>query len=209
MEQPADVHGRWRSLGESGELHVQYGEEEARIVLPLPGCHNGYNALAACAVAVASGLGLEQVEAALAHFDGVGGRLRIRHGLAGARVIDDSYNANPASLKAAIDVLASFTGRRFIALGDMSELGDESEALHRAAGMEAYAAGIDRLYATGKASGASAEAFGSDGCFYDEAAALVAALEEDLATDVTLLVKGSRSSQMERVVAALCGAEGK
>jgi UDP-N-acetylmuramoyl-tripeptide--D-alanyl-D-alanine ligase len=123
--------------------------------------------------------------------------------MGGAALIDDTYNANPASLHAAVEVLAAEPGTRLLVLGDMAELGAEGGALHAAAGREAREAGVDALLAVGPLSRQSADAFGSGAMHFDDVDALVAALKPLLGGDVTVLVKGSRSMRMERVVEAL------
>lgn len=187
--------------GSSFRLLAPAGEVDVRIVLP--GRHNILNALAASACALAAGASLHDVSEGLAHLDPVKGRLRSRRGKGGARVIDDTYNANPASLAAAIAVLAAAPGRRILVIGDMRELGPEGVALHRQAGEAARVAGIDRLYATGELSRAAIAAFGLAGQHFSDHAALTQALMPELGADTTILVKGSRSMHMERVVEAL------
>ena len=121
----------------------------------------------------------------------------------GARLIDDSYNANPASLAAAIDWLATMRGHRVLALGDMAELGEAGPALHAEAGRAARTAGIESLLAAGPLAARAAEAFGVGAEAFDDAEALAAALRERLQSDWIVLAKGSRAAGMERVVAAL------
>ncbi|MCW8983464.1 MAG: UDP-N-acetylmuramoyl-tripeptide--D-alanyl-D-alanine ligase, partial [Gammaproteobacteria bacterium] len=134
----------------------------------------------------------------------VKGRLHLRKGINGATVIDDSYNANPSSLYAALKVLSEFGGLRLLALGDMGELGDADQAAHTEAGINAKAFGIDQLFSTGTLSQNAAESFGEGGHFYTEQESLIEALRPLMGVDTTLLVKGSRSSHMERVADALC-----
>jgi len=127
----------------------------------------------------------------------------------GARLLDDSYNANPTSLRAAMDLLAALPGKRWLVLGNMGELGGDAETLHEEAGRSARLLGIDRLYTVGTLAQHAAQGFGAQARQFPTAEALIEALRDDLAgTDagqVALLVKGSRSSRMERVVAALTG----
>lgn len=178
------------------------GADSRPVTLAVPGRHNVLNALASAAAATAAGATLDDVVAGLAEFNPVGGRLRAVPGRAGARVIDDTYNANPASLRAALDVVSSIGGRRWLVLGDMGELGGEAAALHVQAGRDARAAGIERLFALGPLAASAAGAFG-DGEQFDDADALASAVGRELAEGVTVLVKGSRSMRLERVVAAL------
>jgi len=123
----------------------------------------------------------------------------------GVAVIDDSYNANPDSVRAAIDVLASHAGPRWLVLGDMGEVGDEGPAFHREIGAYACAAGVDRLFAAGPLSNETAAAFGAGAEHFDSVDALVARVRQEAVRGVAVLVKGSRFMRMERVVAALTG----
>ena len=185
---------------------------EVEVSLPLPGRHNVRNALAAATMALAVGADLEQVRAGLAQSAPVSGRL-VTHRLGdGALLIDDSYNANPGSLDAAIDVLAEASGQRWLVLGDMRELGDGAAELHALAGERARAAGISRLYAHGPLSARAVEGFGSEGRHFDSHEALIAALSTALReadadprrpVALAILVKGSRGSAMDRIVNAL------
>jgi UDP-N-acetylmuramoyl-tripeptide--D-alanyl-D-alanine ligase len=173
---------------------------ECSVKLPVPGLHNVRNALAAAATASALGIGNEAITSGLQKFAGVKGRLQRKSGLHGATLIDDSYNANPASVKAAIAVLASMPGKRILVLGDMGELGTDASALHRELGAAAKQAGVDILLCHGDLCRAAADEFGSNAWFFERIEELLADLENLLAPDVTVLVKGSRFMQMERVV---------
>ncbi len=191
----ADAEGsRFVLATPAGEISVQ---------LALAGRHNVRNALAAVSMSLAAGVSLEAIRAGLEEARAVAGRL-VRHRLGnGALLIDDSYNANPGSLDAAIDTLAAAGGESWLVLGDMRELGDDAAALHAAAGRRAKAAGIARLYALGELSAATVEAFGAGARHFDSHEALAEALRADVRGDVRILVKGSRGSAMDRVVAAL------
>ncbi|UPU50809.1 UDP-N-acetylmuramoyl-tripeptide--D-alanyl-D-alanine ligase [Xanthomonas translucens] len=159
-------------------LVTPHGEVEA--TLPLPGRHNLMNALAAAALALALDIAPALIAAGLAQVQPVPGR-QIAHTLPGGAVlIDDSYNANPGSLAAAIDALAAAGGERWLVLGDMRELGDGAEALHASGGRRARDAGLTRLYALGPLSAIAAQAFGENGRVFDSHAALIAALRADL-----------------------------
>ncbi len=173
------------------------------IALRLPGRHNVMNALAASALALAAGAQPADIKAGLDGLEAVGGRLHAVAGRGGARVIDDTYNANPASLAAALAVLAANAGTRILVLGDMGELGGEASVLHQQAGKQARAAGIDRLYGIGELSRLAVSAFGEGGRHFADHAALAQALLPELGADFTVLIKGSRSSRMERVVEVL------
>ncbi|MDX5332915.1 MAG: UDP-N-acetylmuramoyl-tripeptide--D-alanyl-D-alanine ligase [Gammaproteobacteria bacterium] len=199
-EQAADFTG---SLAADGQLRMQTPEGELALDFALRGRHNLLNALCAAAAASAAGASLEAIRRGLAAMQPVSGRLQARVGRNGAALIDDSYNANPASMRAAIDVLAARPGRRVFVMGDMGELGGDATAMHAAIGEYARAAGIDRLHALGPLSAAAAEAFGASAEHHADWRALAQAVTDELSADVTVLVKGSRSMRMERVVAAL------
>ncbi len=178
---------------------------EAPVALPLPGAHNVMNALAAGAAAHALGLDPETIRAGLEVVRPVSARLQVLRAAGGARVIDDTYNANPSSLQAGLEVLRSMHGRHWLVLGDMAELGQDAVLLHRQAGDQARAAGVERLYTLGALAGEACVAFGREGERFESPDLLVTALRGALAEDVSVLVKGSRTMRMERVVAALCG----
>ncbi|MDB5976041.1 MAG: UDP-N-acetylmuramoyl-tripeptide--D-alanyl-D-alanine ligase [Nevskia sp.] len=181
----------------------------ARVELPLPGRHNVFNALSAAAAGLALGLDVAAIAAGLAEVRPVAGRLNWLDTPQGARLLDDSYNANPTSLRAALDLLAGLPGSRWLVLGDMRELGGDEAAIHEEAGRTARTLGIDRLYTVGALAQHAAAGFGAQAYHFSTAEALIEALRDELAaadaTKVALLVKGSRSSRMERVVAALTG----
>jgi UDP-N-acetylmuramoyl-tripeptide--D-alanyl-D-alanine ligase len=203
MAPEAIVTARWQAEGGGSRLWLQTPAGEAELLLPLPGRHNVMNALAASALALALEVELGAICRGLEGMQGVAGRLAPRRAFNGARLIDDSYNANPASMRAAIDVLAAYPAPRILVLGDMGELGDAALQLHRETGAYARAAGIDALYVTGPLSTATAEGFGSGAEHFADCAALAAALRRVLTANMTVLVKGSRSARMERVVDAL------
>ncbi|HET7757398.1 MAG TPA: UDP-N-acetylmuramoyl-tripeptide--D-alanyl-D-alanine ligase [Steroidobacteraceae bacterium] len=178
----------------------------AAIRLNLGGLHNVANALGAAAAAASAGARLEHIVAGLAAVRAVAGRLQFRRAAGGAWIIDDSYNANPSSMRAAIEVLASLAGRKWLVIGDMAELGTFAAEAHSGIGELARRAGIERLYATGPLAALAAAAFGAGACHYPDVPALAAALRTALAAagpEVRLLVKGSRFNRLERVVAAL------
>jgi len=181
---------------------------DATVDLSLPGRHNVLNALAAAALALACGVAPTTIAEGLAGSKPVPGRQVARTLPNGAVLIDDSYNANPASLVAAIDTLAAAGGETWLVLGDMRELGAEGEALHADVGRKAKSAGIRRLYTLGPLSAAAALAFGEGARSFESHAALTDALRVDLQQfaqpqTVRCLVKGSRGSAMDRIVAAL------
>lgn len=183
------------------ELACPSGRTSVR--LGLAGRHNVLNALGAAAAASAAGATAEQIAAGLARAKAVKGRLQLKAAANGAWLIDDSYNANPSSLRAGIDVLAALDGDRWLVLGDMGELGAHALDAHVDAGRYARAAGIARLYAVGAMTPHAVEAFGSGAEWFPDVAALSAHVRPRLAPGVTVLVKGSRSNRLERVVDAL------
>ncbi len=176
---------------------------EVEVTLPLLGRHNVRNALAAAAAAMAAGASLAAVRRGLAQVAPVPGRLQPRRGLRGEAVIDDSYNANPGAVKAAIDVLAALEGRRRLVLGNMAELGAEAERLHIDVAGYARESGIDELFCVGSFAPQQAERFGAGAAAFADNDALLAALARAHAVDA-VLVKGSRSAGMEIVVQWLC-----
>jgi UDP-N-acetylmuramoyl-tripeptide--D-alanyl-D-alanine ligase len=178
------------------------------VELCVGGAHNIANALAAAAAAASAGATLEHIAAGLAGVRAVPGRLQFRQTQSGAWLIDDSYNANPSSVRAAIEVLGSLPGRRWLVLGDMAELGEYAPQAHAEVGEFARAQGVERLYATGALMARAVESFGAGAQWYGEISALSAALSAALAAagpQVRVLIKGSRFNRLERVVEALTG----
>ena len=173
------------------------------VVLPLVGIHNVRNACAAAAVAHALEIGLDDIRTALEGVNPVGGRLQPLRGINEATLFDDSYNANPLSVNAAAEFLASLPGESWLVLGDMKELGDDAAELHREVGEAARASGVNRLFAYGDLAASAAEGFGEHASWFASLDALVDELCAGMNSDVTVLVKGSRSMQMERVVDAI------
>jgi len=178
------------------------------VQLPLPGRHNVGNALAAAAIAHALDVPLAVIAEALQNAPAVGGRLRRQVAAGGWSVIDDSYNANPGSTSAAITTLALQVGERWLVLGDMAELGTDAAALHAQIGKQAFDAGIEKLFAIGTLSAHAAHTFGASAEHFATQAELISALRARLHPGVSVLVKGSRSSAMEHVVAALLDGDG-
>jgi UDP-N-acetylmuramoyl-tripeptide--D-alanyl-D-alanine ligase len=183
------------------------GAGEVGIQLNLLGEHNVANALAAATAALALDVSLAAIKAGLDAVQAVKGRAAAQLTASGLRVIDDSYNANPASVCAAIDILAGFPGRTVLVLGDIGELGAWAEAGHRQVG--SYAMGkVDALYAVGPLMKFAVEEFAQSARHFVDQTSLIAALEQE-PSDTTILIKGSRSAAMEKVVAALCGTSGE
>ena len=166
----------------------------------MPGEHNLRNAAAAASLALALGIPAASIAQGLAAYAGVKGRLQSHACILGATLIDDTYNANPDSVLAAIQVLAARPGRRILVLGDMGELGPDAAELHREVGERARAAGIDRLLCLGEMTLNSVAAFGEGAMHFERIEELLAEIECALAPEVSVLVKGSRFMQMERVV---------
>ena len=176
---------------------------DVEVELALPGRHNVANALAAASIALALDVPLETIAAGLERARPVEGRLRRAALPGGGTLIDDSYNANPGSMAAAIDTLALAAGERWLVLGDMAELGADARALHAGVGAKAHERGIERLFAVGPLGAAAVEAFGAGGAHFADKGALIDALKAGLHAGVTCLVKGSHSAGMEQVVQAL------
>jgi len=199
----ADVTCSFESNAMGSRLKVSTPKGTCNINLKLLGSHNVMNALAAIAVAIASDISLEHIVKGLEILKPVNGRLQLKQGLNNSIVIDDTYNANPTSLTAALNVLRDFSGKHFLALGDMGELGKSADSLHIDAGHYAKESGVDSLYSFGKFAEKAAKEFGANGYCYDKHEDMIDALRNELSSDVTLLVKGSRSMHMEHVVNAL------
>ncbi|PKO25986.1 MAG: UDP-N-acetylmuramoyl-tripeptide--D-alanyl-D-alanine ligase [Betaproteobacteria bacterium HGW-Betaproteobacteria-8] len=196
----ADITASFELHTESSILQLKTPLGEAGVNLPVAGRHNVCNALAATATAIAMGAKLPHIVAGLEAFAGIKGRLQRKRGINGAVVIDDTYNANPASMKAAIDVLAARPGDKLLVLGDMGELGGDADKLHAEIGDYAKRAGISALYVLGELSLEMVKAFGAGGLHFETPAALCQVLEKSMHETSTVLVKGSRFMRMERVV---------
>jgi len=185
------------------ELDVTTPRGKFAVTLQIPGEHNVRNALAAIAAALALGIGEEAIVRGLAGFVPVQGRLLAKAALHGATLIDDSYNANPGSMRAAIATLALYPGSRALVLGDMGELGEQAPSLHRDIGVYAKQAGIEKLFALGELSRETAAGFGAGAQHFEYIEDLLHEVENLLAPGVTVLIKGSRFMKMERVVKSL------
>ena len=196
-----DVTGRYVLKPLESEIELKTPAGEARATLAIPGVHNVRNALAAAASAHAAGVPAAVIGAGLAGFRPYAGRLQVKRTAAGATLIDDSYNANPDSVRAAIDVLASCPGPTALVLGDMGEVGERSPEFHAEVGKYAKEKGIGMLLALGAATPDAVNGFGAGAEHFDEIEKLMGKKIEAR----TILVKGSRFMRMERVVAALSG----
>ena len=208
LDHAAVVRGRYiETERTSVELSTPAGDVAVR--LAIAGRHNAANALAATTAALAVGVPLAHVVRGLETFRPAAGRLVALRARTGGALIDDTYNANPDSVRAAIDVLAAAPKPRWLVLGDMGEVGEQGAEFHREVGAYARAAGIDRLYGTGELTAHAVDAFGGGGEHFasvDEAAARVSAdLHQPGGARTSVLVKGSRFMRMERVVATLAG----
>ena len=196
----ADVSANYELRADSSYVYMKSPIGGVAFNLQVAGLHNVRNALAASTVAIAMGARPESIAQGLEAFDGVDGRLQHRAGIGQALVIDDTYNANPASMKAAIDVLAARPGKRLLVLGDMGELGETAAAMHTEIGQYAREAGINGLYTLGELSLGMSKAFGDPAHHYKTPEQLVAGLCHEMDANTVVLVKGSRFMRMERVV---------
>lgn len=190
---------RGTMLSESS-LSITTPDYDVEVNLPVLGKHNMYNALAATAAAYALDVDKNNVLVGLQNTSQVSGRLQIRQGILGATIIDDTYNANPASLQAAIDVLCAQQGEPWLVLGDMAELGSEAESIHAHMGEIARAAGVKRLFGLGELAAYAVSAFGERGLHFQRHDELSKELLSRLNADCCVLVKGSRAMRMEDVV---------
>jgi UDP-N-acetylmuramoyl-tripeptide--D-alanyl-D-alanine ligase len=200
FDQKAAVSATCELQAASALLAVRTPEAVATLNLPVAGEHNARNALAAIAAATAAGATLESCVRALSGFAAVKGRLQIKRSRQGALLIDDTYNANPDSVRAAIDVLARTPGRKLLVLGDMGEVGDQGRDFHAEIGMYAHERGIDALYGLGELAAHAVRAFGEGARHYAAIETLLVDVGAALGPQATVLVKGSRFMQMERVV---------
>ena len=201
----ADVTCTWKATGFGSELQVRVGDQAFTVMLEAAGEHNVRNALAAIACALGIGIAPAAIAQGLAAFAPVNGRLQRKHAANGALVIDDTYNANPESVRAAIDVLAQASAPRVLVLGDMGEVGNDGRQYHEEVGAYAQARGVEQLFTLGALAGHSGSAFGAHARHFSDIDALQQALDAIATPDTTVLVKGSRFMQMERVVRHLTG----
>lgn len=200
LNSPAQVTAYHQSDSSGNRWMLRFSEGSVALQLQVPGKHNIYNALAAAAAAVAVGIDKQKIAAGLQAFKGVQGRMQKKSGVREATLIDDTYNANPASMKVALAVLAEAPGKKVLVLGDMGELGPAAADFHHQIGVEASHAGIDELLALGDLSRHTVAGFGSRGRHFKSMDALLIEAEKLLDSNVTMLVKGSRFMQMERVI---------
>jgi len=205
LDKQASVTAQWRATDFGSEIKLNARGEQVSFVLSAAGQHNVRNALAACAATLAIGINLETIARGLSAFTPVAGRLQKKQATNGAIVIDDTYNANPDSVRAAIDVLANAPAPRTLVLGDMGEVGSEGVAFHEEIGEYARARHIDQLFTVGELARHASRAFGRPARHFET----METLNEEVASvppGASVLVKGSRFMKMERVVQKLTGA---
>lgn len=205
LDKQASVTAQWRATDFGSEITLNARGEQVSFVLSAAGQHNVRNALAACAATLAIGINLEIIARGLSAFTPVAGRLQKKQATNGAIVIDDTYNANPDSVRAAIDVLANAPAPRTLVLGDMGEVGSEGVAFHEEIGEYARARHIDQLFTVGELARHASRAFGRPARHFET----METLNEEVASvppGASVLVKGSRFMKMERVVQKLTGA---
>jgi len=203
LHESADIHAdkiKTSSTGSQFDLHLP--DASISISLPLPGVHNVRNSCAAAAVAFALDIDSERIRSALENIVPVKGRLQPLAGINACTLFDDSYNANPLSVTAAAEFLASLDGESWLVLADMKELGEGAEEMHREVGASARTSGVDRLFALGGLSRYCVDGFGKGATWYPDIDALLMDVGK-ADSSVNILVKGSRSMRMERVVDAL------
>ncbi len=200
VESRAAVTATFRLRYLESEIILKTPHGETRATLRAGGLHNVRNALAASAAAVALNVAPNVISKGLAAYEGIKGRLQKKACVHDAMLIDDTYNANPESVQAAIAVLAQAPGRKLLVLGDMGELGAGAPVLHAESGLLARKAGIDQLFTLGELSAHAAQAFGAGARHFSRIEDLLAEIENALSPETTMLVKGSRFMQMERVV---------
>jgi UDP-N-acetylmuramoyl-tripeptide--D-alanyl-D-alanine ligase len=205
IDSKAMVNGGYSLKALESEIILRTPGGEASVTLAIPGLHNVRNALAAAACAHAAGIGLKSIGEGLAHFRPYTGRLQVKKAASGATVIDDSYNANPDSVRAAIDVLASCRAPTVLVLGDMGEVGTRGPEFHREVGAYARSVNVSSLFALGDSTKFSVEAFGAAGYHAKSIEDLIEVVRQSAKPKTTLLVKGSRFMRMERIVSALTG----
>ncbi len=202
----AGVSAQCKALDQVIEMAIHHGSESQVVALPLLGAHNARNALAAIAAASTLGVPLHTAANALTHAVAVKGRLQVKPTVSGLYLIDDTYNANPDSVRAAIDVLAQMNRpaqSKVLVLGDMGEVGDQGLAFHSELGRYARDRGIDRCYTLGELAATSAASFGTQAQSFRQLSDLLEVLQKEITSDQVVLVKGSRFMRMERVVEAM------
>ena len=203
LKNPADITATYSEEPQASKIHLTTPTGKVTFQLPIVGVHNVYNALAASAAAVALGVKNQHIAAGLEQFGGVHGRLEYKHGYNGAALIDDTYNANPDSMKAAIQVLSRLDTTRVFVMGDMGELGADSPAMHAAVGAYVREHNIQYLFTLGEQSQQASLAFGGTAQHFTDVELLANTIKPLMQEGVTVLIKGSRFMKMERVVKLL------
>ncbi|MFP6681312.1 MAG: UDP-N-acetylmuramoyl-tripeptide--D-alanyl-D-alanine ligase [Gammaproteobacteria bacterium] len=208
LQKLADVYAETvtdRGIGNGMQFRLCLPTDKVDIELPFDGIHSVSNALAAAAVAYTLDVSSAAIKYGLENATPVGGRLCVLDGICGSRIIDDTYNANPASLAAAINIVASVPGEKWLVLGDMGELGSSAAEIHHETGLNVRNAGIDRLYTFGELAAIAGIAYGDGARSYRDMGELIKILAAEVDREVTVLVKGSRAMEMERIVEVLVG----
>ena len=203
LRQQSDITGAFTQQADTLHIEVTQGQQEADTEIQMQGLHNVQNAVAAITLATACGFSLEQAAAGLGGFSGVGGRQKFLRGRNQSLIIDDSYNANPGSLVASANVLCAQRGMAWLALGDMAELGADAQQLHNQALTVAREIGVVKFFALGPYSCNAVSLFGEDGYCFKSHEEMAQFIGPKLHSGINLLVKGSRSAHMEKLVTAL------
>ena len=203
LEHKADVFAEYKLTQSGSEIHLTTPKGDINMSLSVLGKHNVLNAVAASAASIAVGAELHDIRDGLEKLRAVSGRLELQAGINGTRVIDDTYNANPASLSAALEVLKDAVGERMLVLGDMAELGDAAPEIHYRVGELAKRVGVARLFTLGKYSRQATKAFGKGAHHFKNAQLLTEALLDCMHAEATVLVKGSRVMSMDSIVAGI------
>ncbi len=203
----ADVSGSYQTSDDGIQVVVDFNDDQIKVDIPVLGRHNARNALAAVTIALALNIDSQTIVAGLSQFKPAKGRLNRLPALYGSTLFDDTYNANPSSIKAGIDVLVDVGAKSILVLGDMAELGNESENLHREVAAYAKQSGVDYLFAVGRYATLMTNTFGENGYAFATQESLIESLRLMIDRNTALLIKGSRSSCMEKIVDAITTSE--
>ena len=203
LDHEADIRGSWSAEQQGLSLEASYKRQKHQVQLRVFGEHNARNALAAVTIAVMAGIEFPTAMKGLSDFSGVKGRLQMLQGPHDSRLIDDTYNANPDSLEAGIKVLCAHKGSAWLALGDMGELGDDTESLHRQAAQTAKRFGVEKFFGVGPMSCIASQEFGDAGYCFEQISEMADSILGQIHQGVILLVKGSRSATMDKLVDVL------
>lgn len=196
----SEIAIKWQEDRFCNRFKLSYRDIQSEVTLQLAGSHNICNALSAAAAALVLGIGIEQIVEGLEQVRPVKGRMEPVSGIQGSLLFDDTYNANPSSFEAAIDLVAQMPGEAWVILGAFAELGESSAELHAEVGFFAKQNGITHLLATGSDAAKAVESFGDGGVYFEKQEDLIQAAKNSLHSQVVVLIKGSRSQKMERVV---------